>query len=78
VDIYQQIREMTTKQHMSQRAVAKALGISRNIVKNTVTETTFLGNVKRTHVKLIQQGVFTIDLLMKRDLLVVNLRFALQ
>lgn len=33
VDIYQQIREMTTKQHMSQRAVAKALGISRNTVK---------------------------------------------
>lgn len=33
VDIYQQIREMITKQHMSQRAVAKALGISRNTVK---------------------------------------------
>lgn len=33
VDIYQQIREMTTKQHMSQRAVAKALGISHNTVK---------------------------------------------
>ena len=33
VDIYQQIREMTTIQHMSQRAVAKTLGISRNTVK---------------------------------------------
>lgn len=33
VNIYQQIREMTTVQHMSQRAVAKTLGISRNTVK---------------------------------------------
>ncbi len=33
VNIYQQIREMATKQHMSQRAIAKALGISRNTVK---------------------------------------------
>ncbi|MFI3209408.1 MAG: IS21 family transposase [Eubacteriales bacterium] len=33
VDIYQQIREMATVQHMSQRAIAKALGISRNTVK---------------------------------------------
>lgn len=33
VDIYHQIREMTTKKHLSQRAVAKALGISRNTVK---------------------------------------------
>ena len=33
MDIYQQIREMTIKQHLSQRSVAKTLGISRNTVK---------------------------------------------
>ena len=33
VDIYQQIREMTTMQHMSQRAVAKTLGICHGLIK---------------------------------------------
>ena len=33
VDMYQQIREMSTIQGMSQRAIAQALGISRNTVK---------------------------------------------
>ncbi len=33
VDMYQKIREMSTIQGMSQRAIAKMLGISRNTVK---------------------------------------------
>ncbi|MBM7615152.1 IS21 family transposase [Alkaliphilus hydrothermalis] len=33
VDVYQQIREMSTIQGMSQRAIARTLGISRNTVK---------------------------------------------
>lgn len=48
VDIYQQIREMTTMQHMSQRAVAKTLGISRNTVKKYCDGNNVLGNVKST------------------------------
>jgi len=33
VDMYQKIREMNTIQGMSQRSIAKYLGISRNTVK---------------------------------------------
>lgn len=33
VDLYQKIREMHTVHNMSQRAIARTLGISRNKVK---------------------------------------------
>lgn len=51
VDMYQKIREMSTSQGMSQRSIAKALGISRNTVKNTATAIASLGNAKNISVR---------------------------
>ena len=43
VDLYAKIRHMYVQQKMSQRAIAKALGISRNTVKSIARVNMFLG-----------------------------------